>query len=254
MATIDGRWMSTRHESIFTHLQQEIAEERLPPGSKLPGERKLAEDLGVSRETVRLGLRMAEQAGLIVRVPAMGTFVAPSRVDQDLGHMDTFDSTVRNLHMDPSYESLKIARAVADESQAERLGVVAGVTLLSVEAIGVANGLPLAHYQSLLPPHVIERLPENPQWGTAATYQIAVDAMGLSELEVSQEFESVQLPRPMAQLMRVSTKSPGFRVVSLFSSGTTPIELRTAWYPGSRYRFRVSRQVHLNDNPAQKSS
>ena len=243
-------WLSSRHESVFAHIKEEIARGRLTPGTKLPGERRFAEELGVSRETVRMGLRTAEQAGLIVRIPTRGTFVAPPRVDQDLGHMDAFDSTVRHLHLSPAYQLIKAQKVEADDHTAERLGVLPGAQLLSVDVLGVGSGLPLAYYQSLLPSHVFEKLPNDPEWGAKATYQIAAHALGAKALNVSQEFEAVSLPREMAQLLRVSTKSAGFRTVSLFCHDRVPVELRTAWYPGSRYRFRVSRIVHLDEGAA----
>lgn len=243
-------WLNSRHEAVFAHIKREIAAGRLTPGTKLPGERGFAEDLGVSRETVRMGLRMAEQAGLVVRVPTRGTFVAPPRVDQDLGRMDAFDSTVRHLHLSPAYQLIKTELVAADDQQAERLGVVPGAELLSVEVLGVGSGLPLAYYTSLLPSHVVERLPGEPEWGTMSTYQIAGRALGATDLSVSQEFEAVALPREIAQVLRVSTKSAGFRTVSLFRHEQTPLELRTGWYPGSRYRFRITRKVQLMDGSA----
>jgi GntR family transcriptional regulator len=243
-------WLNSRHEAVFAHIKREIAEGRLTPGTKLPGERRFAEDLGVSRETVRMGLRTAEQAGLIVRIPTRGTFVAPPRVDQDLGHMDAFDSTVRQLHLSPAYQLIKTQSVAADEHQAEQLGVVPGAELLSIEVLGVGSGLPLAYYTSLLPPHVVEHLPSEPEWGTTSTYQIAGKALGATDLSVAQEFEAVALPREIAQMLRVSTKSAGFRIVSLFRHEQTPLELRTGWYPGSRYRFRITRQVQLRDGAA----
>lgn len=245
MSTDNGDWLSTRHESVFTYIQNEIGEGHLAAGAKLPGERSLAASLGLSRETVRLGLRMAEQAGLIVRIPTRGSFVAPPRVDQDLGRMETFDSTVRHLHMSPSYHPVSVQQVLADQDQAERLQVPPGAALLSVDVLGVASGLPLAYYSSLLPPHVVDKLPPDAGWGTDATYQVAANALGLSELEVAQEFEAISISKAMSQRLRVSAKSSGFRVVSLFSHHGKPIELRTAWYPGSRYRFRASRSVDL---------
>lgn len=245
MSIENGDWLSTRHESVFAYIQNEIAEGSLAAGVKLPGERILAGDLGLSRETVRLGLRMAEQAGLIVRIPTRGSFVAPPRVDQDLGRMDTFESTVRHLHMSPSYHTVSVQQVSADKDQGDRLRVPPGAPLLSVDVLGVASGLPLAYYSSVLPPHVVDQLPEGAEWGASATYQVAGRALGLTELDVEQEFEAISISKTMAQRLRVSAKSSGFRVVSLFTNHGTPIELRTAWYPGSRYRFRASRSVDL---------
>src|SRR5829696_9550899 len=99
-----SNWFSTRYENVFAYIQAGIRDGELKPGARLTGERKLAQTLGISRETVRQGLDLAEQAGLIVRVPQRGTFVASPRVTQDLGVMRTFNHTVRGLSMAPAYQ------------------------------------------------------------------------------------------------------------------------------------------------------
>lgn len=242
----DVGWLNSRYESVFEHIAGGIAEGRLAPGSRLSSERRLADELGVSRETVRQGLRMAEEAGLVIRIATRGTFVSPPKVDQDLGVMDAFDSTVRHLHLDPAYRLSAVSTAPASEEQAGLLRVEAGEDLLRVQVLGQASGLPLAFYESVLPRWVAARLPEDPPWGTKATYQVAAEAIGATDVVVSQEFDAVAIPREMARNLQVKTGSPGFRTVSLFRSGESPIELRTAWYPGSRYRFRVTRRVSLD--------
>jgi GntR family transcriptional regulator len=240
----ESEWLNSRYEAVYEHIARGVADGRLLPGTRLPSERRLAEDLNVSRETVRQGLRMADQAGLIVRIATRGTFVSPPRVDQDLGVMDAFDSTVRHLQLDPAYRLCGVETVRAEDEQASRLQVRRGERLLSVKVLGQGSGLPLAYYESVLPQRVAKRLPDKPPWGKRATYQVAAEAMGAGELIVTQEFDSIAIPREMAQILRVSTNAPGFKAVSLFSLNDTPIELRTAWYPGSRYRFRVTRRVH----------
>ena len=47
-----------------------------PPGSRLPSERQLAEQLDVSRPTVREALRILEEEGQITRRVGIGTFVS----------------------------------------------------------------------------------------------------------------------------------------------------------------------------------
>lgn len=48
----------------------------LPPGARLAGERDLAEEYGVAVETVRRAVRALRERGLVVTLPAKGTFVA----------------------------------------------------------------------------------------------------------------------------------------------------------------------------------
>ncbi|MDI5937495.1 MULTISPECIES: GntR family transcriptional regulator [Micromonospora] len=247
MAMVESGWLSARYETVFEHIADGIASGRLTPGTRLAGERKLADDLGVSRETVRQGLQMAEQAGLIVRIATRGTFVAPPRVDQDLGVMDAFDSTVRHLQLKPAYRLLDVTKVRATREQAHLLDVGHNDELLSVQVLGLGSGLPLAYYESVLPERVAAQLPPKPPWGAKATYQVAAAAMGATALSVSQEFDAVAIPHALSQNLQVSPKSPGFKTVSLFTVEDSPIELRTAWYPGSRYRFRVSRQIRIAD-------
>ena len=50
----------------------------LAPGSRLPAERDLAAELGVSYDSVRRAMELLRERGLIVTVHGRGTFVAKS--------------------------------------------------------------------------------------------------------------------------------------------------------------------------------
>ncbi|MEU5591781.1 GntR family transcriptional regulator [Streptomyces sp. NPDC020298] len=50
---------------IATQLLGELSEGTIPPGERLPGERRLAEHFGVSRETVRQALEVLRRDGLV---------------------------------------------------------------------------------------------------------------------------------------------------------------------------------------------
>lgn len=63
------------YEQIAQQIEALIRAENLPPGSKLPGERELAEMLGVSRPSVREALIALETAGYIEFRAASGNYV-----------------------------------------------------------------------------------------------------------------------------------------------------------------------------------
>lgn len=54
----------------------QIADGTLPPGVLLPGERALAEAHGVALGTVRRAVKELRDRGLVVTLPAKGTYVA----------------------------------------------------------------------------------------------------------------------------------------------------------------------------------
>lgn len=47
----------------------------LPPGSRLPGERELAAEYGIALGTARRAIEDLRDRGLVVTLPAKGTFV-----------------------------------------------------------------------------------------------------------------------------------------------------------------------------------
>lgn len=66
-------------EEIAAQIRRLIAEGRLSPGDRLPAERVMAEMFGVSRTTVREGLKSLTETGLLESRQGAGTFVR--RVD-----------------------------------------------------------------------------------------------------------------------------------------------------------------------------
>lgn len=68
----------TLYRQIYHALKAEMANGHYPPGAQLPTETELMHRFGVSRVTVRHALAMLQREGLVVRIPAKGTFVRHS--------------------------------------------------------------------------------------------------------------------------------------------------------------------------------
>lgn len=69
------------HVRLRDGLQAQIMDETLPAGDKLPSERILQDELGVSRSTVRQAISALIQEGYLHSQPGSGTFVLQHRVD-----------------------------------------------------------------------------------------------------------------------------------------------------------------------------
>ncbi|QTX05988.1 FadR/GntR family transcriptional regulator [Agromyces archimandritae] len=67
----------TRTESVVDGLLDAIIAGRLVAGAPLPPEAELAEEFGVSRLTMREGVRLLQAQGVIVRVPGSRHRIAP---------------------------------------------------------------------------------------------------------------------------------------------------------------------------------
>jgi GntR family transcriptional repressor for pyruvate dehydrogenase complex len=62
-------------EQVVTHVRRLIERRSLRPGDQLPAERELAQQIGVSRPTVRAGLRALAAMGVVQSRHGSGTYI-----------------------------------------------------------------------------------------------------------------------------------------------------------------------------------
>ncbi|GAA1817934.1 FadR/GntR family transcriptional regulator [Nesterenkonia flava] len=103
--------------TLTAHLEKLIATGELPPGTKLPAERELAQSLAVSRASLREALHDLEAKNLLERRPGRGTHVTEQgeQVHQLRGlasgpHQQNSAAELRGL-VEPSVASLAASRA-----------------------------------------------------------------------------------------------------------------------------------------------
>src|SRR3954468_21602452 len=77
--TIDSERRGTTSEEVISQLREMIHRGELRPGDRLPPERDLAKLLGVSRPTLRAGIRSLTAVGILQSRQGAGTFVAEAQ-------------------------------------------------------------------------------------------------------------------------------------------------------------------------------
>jgi len=115
------------YEQIVAQIEQRILNGELRPGDKLPAERELAEQFGVSRTAVREAMKALMQSGLVEIQPGRGTFVTDStsmvvrhsidmlvRVGNETGIKDLIE--VREI-LEPEIAALAAVRAGSEDIQ-----------------------------------------------------------------------------------------------------------------------------------------
>lgn len=103
------------YEQVRSGLAARIAAGELPPGTRLPPVRRLAEDLGLAANTVARAYRELEEAGLVETHGRGGTLVAAAdagrrRVQQAAQEF----AALARRHGLPGEEALGYVRAALD--------------------------------------------------------------------------------------------------------------------------------------------
>ncbi|MDO9395234.1 MAG: GntR family transcriptional regulator [Herbiconiux sp.] len=140
--------MSRTHDRLL-ELWRTAAE----AGTPMPSEAALAQELGVSRPTVREELIRLESNGLLTRLPNTGTF--PNRSALDMGlRLDQsyeFSEMLREAGYEPSMEVLESSWIEVDAIRADRLGVRPGISAFSTTKRWAANGMPTMVATDVIP-------------------------------------------------------------------------------------------------------
>jgi DNA-binding GntR family transcriptional regulator len=63
-------------QRVARDIEDRIASGELPPGSMIRGERSMAEEYGVAIATIRRAVKDLRERGVLVTLPAKGTYVA----------------------------------------------------------------------------------------------------------------------------------------------------------------------------------
>jgi GntR family transcriptional regulator / MocR family aminotransferase len=104
----------TLQNQIFGQIRDFVLSGRLKPGTAMPGSRVLAEELGVSRNTVLLAYERLITEGYLQTLPATGTFVSNDLPDASIVY------NPRSELRHPPHESTSRRRPVIFEGRAQR--------------------------------------------------------------------------------------------------------------------------------------
>lgn len=118
---------------LIADLRRAIIDGQYAPGQRL-SEKKVAEDLGVSRNTLREAFQALAEQGLVERIPNRGvSVVAPTMRDIiDIFRMRHFIEPGVLLEADPLHPALVAAESAVEQGQA-------GIDAEDWRAVGTAN-------------------------------------------------------------------------------------------------------------------
>jgi GntR family transcriptional regulator len=116
----------------------------LRPGDRLPAEPQLAAELDISRPTLREALRSAQDAGLILRRPGLGTVKThqPSLAN-DLSINTGVTDLIRAHGLEPGVRDMTVDLRLASDEQARHLGLDRPARVWVIDRVRTADGMPV---------------------------------------------------------------------------------------------------------------
>ena len=228
--------------SVRDELASRIATGDIPAGSRLPPEPELAEELGVSRATLREALRSLEEDGFVTRTRGAGTYATHrprlrNNLDVNFGVTEAIQAA--GMKAGTSYHQLLSVRADAEEAAA--LDIAPGDPILILERVRSADDRPVVFSRdvvsaALLPAGELERLRDG------SLYELMEEA-GIAVQHGVVTLEPMKADRALAAKLDISAGELllYLRQVDYDRAGD-PIVLSHEYHVASAFEFSVVRR------------
>jgi GntR family transcriptional regulator len=135
---------------VAQHLEHAIESGDIPNGTLFDNEVALADQMGLSRPTMRRALQHLVDKGLIVRRRGIGTRVIQPKVRRPLELTSLYDDLARS-GQEPTTEVVELSTRAADEDVAGILQVDPGDEVFLLVRLRRARGNPIAKMTNYLP-------------------------------------------------------------------------------------------------------
>ena len=228
-------------KAIADALRSDLAEGRYGPGDKLPTEAALADRFGVNRHTVRHGLSALVTEGLVRTRRGAGAFVAATPTDYAIGGRVRFHENLIAAGRRPDKRVLQLEQRAATDGEARALEIAPGEMLCVYHGLSLADGQPIAVFESLFP---LTRLP-----GITAALQStssvtrALAAAGVEDyVRASTRLTAVRATATQALHLQVSEGDPLLRSTGVnVDPDGQPVEFGRTWFAGDRVTLTLER-------------
>lgn len=143
-------------DQIFEIVKERIASNVYPVGSQLPTESQLADELQVSRSTIRMAISKLEDRKLVQRRQGVGTYVREMiKIPNPLNEFINFSYLIKEAGYQPGYSTY--AKIVEPhEDMREILHLQAGSLVLDQRKIFTADDDPIIYVINHIPVWVFE--------------------------------------------------------------------------------------------------
>ncbi|MFU8827337.1 MAG: GntR family transcriptional regulator [Brevefilum sp.] len=237
----------TDERSTYQRLQFELSEliQNAPKGSKLPSEPLLAEQMGVSRATLREAMRTFESQGMLKRQQGVGTFVVgPTQIiDSGLEVLESIETLAERIGLEVSMGHFELTHLEATAQQAEKLNLEVNAPVIEVRRVIMTHDSPVAYLVDILPEHVVD--PEILAIRFTGSVLDLLINIGDPPLSTSKtEISAIHAPVDVAKALNIQRGDTLLLLRALlFNEDGDPVDFSHSYFLPGYFRMHIVRKI-----------
>jgi len=225
---------------IKNYLHQQIRSAVFPGGSKLPSERDLSLDLGVSRMTVRQALQELVKEDAIYSRAGMGYYVRQPKIDQELGVLTSFSEEMLQRGLMPTSRVIFADLQLATTEIVEPLRVSLGAEVVVLRRVRLAENSPIALENAFIAHELCPGILQGHDFRQESLYKILREEYNCP-LTWAKQWVQARLPTASEQkLLDVNSQTPVLSITRItYTRDDRPVEFAKSIYLSDRYKLTV---------------
>lgn len=215
-------------------LEEAIKDGRLPGGSKLDNELRLAQQLGISRPTMRAAIKQLVDKGLVFRRRGVGTIIATSPVKRAVALTSLYDD-LSEAGREPSTRVLAFERSSCPEEIREYFQAGEDTLMLMFDRLRFVGSEPIALMHNAVPADLLDVMAEHLE--NNGLYKL-FRANGVTPHMATQQIGASNADDEEAELLGTEPGDPLLTMTRMaYDTSGRPIEYGWHRYRADSYTF-----------------
>lgn len=195
------------YKQLKNKIMDDIENGKLKNGDKLPSERELAEQFGVSRMTARHTLSILEREGIVERRVGAGTFITNKKIEMDFITFNSFTKNMLGRGFIPGTKILYIKKDFAKPSLASKLKIQEGEEVIVIKRLRSVDNTPVAIEESTIPYKYCRGI-EDLIADNVSLYQLLEDHYGIVLVKAKEYMQVCFSDEAESKYLRIRSESP----------------------------------------------
>lgn len=222
------------YAKISNEIRHQIDSGKYLSGDRLPPERKLCEEFGVSRITIRQALDTLEDLNIIARKQGKGTYILPFEYGRLPEIISRFTEGVEN----PDTRLLDLTRMNSDMYIQQKMGLAVDTPIYKLSRLTMSDGRPLLLEYSFIPYTVAPNL-DKFNFGKLSLYQVLEQYYSVKIDHAFETLNPISLNKKDAALLEKPEDTVAMNLERFACANDRVIEFTSSLMADDEYKYTV---------------
>ncbi|MCY9807114.1 GntR family transcriptional regulator [Lentilactobacillus senioris] len=225
---------------IHNEIKRDIENGKWQVGDRIPSERELSLNFGVSRMTLRQAIQTLVDEGILERRVGSGTYVANQKVQEKMSGVTSFTELMVASGKEPASKTISYHTMEPSLSEMEKLKIDQDEPVLRMERIRYGDGVPICFEVATVPEKIVAGLEKNEV--TSSLYRALEQKKDLRLGKAEQTVSAMLASERIAEFLDIKRGDAILRLRQIsYLQDNTPFEYVRTQYVGDRFEFYLEK-------------